>query len=272
MKTWMSATLFAWELPMRVLRALGWMESRDMAARPGPAPGLARPTERSALIKRLASRVPAIICIVIGGVALTGWGLGVEFLKNPLPGQIDMKTNTALCFILGGLALLRPPRSAIVCASCVTAIALLTLAEHVLDSDLGIDQLLFREPPGAIGTVHPNRMAPNTALGFLLLGPALVLVAARRQAALAQGLALAAAAIATAALVGYLYGVRSLSGPLGFTHISPVSVLEMLILSFGVLLAGPDRGLMTALTNDTAGGLMARRLLPGRSCPSLRAC
>ena len=75
----------------------------------------------------------------------------------------------------------------------------------------------------------------------------------------AQGLALAAAAIATAALVGYLYGVHSLSGPLGFTDISPVAVLETLILSFGVLLAGPDRGLMTALTNDTAGGPMARR-------------
>ena len=64
--------------------------------------------ERSALIERIASRVPAIICIVIGGVGMMGWGLGVEFLKNPLPGQVDMKTNTALCFILGGLALLRP--------------------------------------------------------------------------------------------------------------------------------------------------------------------
>ena len=68
MKTWMSATLFAWKLPMESLVRGAGLESRDMAARPGPAPGLARPTERSALIKCLASRVRAIICIVIGGV------------------------------------------------------------------------------------------------------------------------------------------------------------------------------------------------------------
>jgi PAS domain S-box-containing protein len=94
------------------------------------------------------------------------------------------------------------------------------------------------------------------------VGPALALIRSRRRQAAAQGLALAAAAVAMAALIGYIYGVPSLSGPPQFVLIAPTTVVAFLILTIGVLLVAPERGLMSALTNETAGGQMARRLLP----------
>ena len=158
-------------------------------------------------------RAAAVATILTGGMILLGWGLDIAFLKDPLPGYIRMKANgCAVCLILGGLALLRSPRSAIACASLMAAISGLTLVEYALGVDLGIDQFLFGEPPGAIGTVHPNRMAPNTVLGFVLLGSALGLIAARRFVPGAQSLALAAAAISIAALVGYAFGVPNAPG------------------------------------------------------------
>ena len=151
----------------------------------------------------------------------------------------------------------------------IAVVSGLTLIEYAFDVNLAIDQLLVREPPGAIGTVHPNRMAPNTALGLLFLSPALVLVAVRRRVVLAQSLALAAAAMATAVAVGHLYRVEPLEGVAGLTHMSPTSAVAMLSLAAGILLALPDRGLMACLTGDTAGGLMARRLLPLALLPIL---
>ncbi len=214
-------------------------------------------------------RAAAVATILMGGVVLLGWGLGVESLKDPFPGQVSTKTNAAVCLVLGGLALLRPRRSAIACASLAAAVGGLTLVEHALHVNFGIDQLLFRELPGAIGTVHPNRMSPNAALGLVLLGLALGVNAARRAVPAAQSLALAAAAIAMAALVGCAFGVQPIIGVAGHTLFSPIAALAMLVLAAGVLLARPDRGVMACLTGDLAGGLMARRLLPVALLPIL---
>ena len=68
----------------------------------------AQPAERSTPMTEYASRAAAALGMLLGGMVLTGWVFGVEFLKDPLPGQIVMKTNAGLCFMLCGLALLRP--------------------------------------------------------------------------------------------------------------------------------------------------------------------
>ena len=165
------------------------------------------------------TRGAAVACILIGGQVLLGWALGVDVLKSLLPGLVTMKANTAVGFVLGGLALLRPTRRwGAACGAGVAALGLLTLAEYFLGVDLGIDQWLFREPPGAIGTPFPNRMAPTTALCFALLGAALVLANTGRGLVAAQSLALAAATVAVTALVGYLYAVDSLSWLAYYTH------------------------------------------------------
>ena len=55
------------------------------------------------------------------------------------------------------------------CALLAGLIGLLSLAEYAFAWNPGFDQWLFPEPPGAVGTSHPGRMAPDTAICFVLL-------------------------------------------------------------------------------------------------------
>src|SRR5262249_1703206 len=130
----------------------------------------------------------------------------------------------------------------------------------------GVDQWLFRDKVEleAVTTGHANRMAPNTALDFLLAGLALLLldVETRYVRRPAQVLALAAALVALLALVGYTYSVLSLYGVGPFIPMALNTALAFAVLAAGVLGARPDRGLMAVVTSPGPGGVMARRLLP----------
>ncbi len=159
---------------------------------------------------RMVTRVPAPLIfaqavanavIAIGALVFAGWLFDLEPLKRVLPGLVAMKVNAALCFVLAGISLrllAREPAGdraqetsgrrtqqarkaawgtaiAVAGAVVVALVGLLTLGEYLFNRDLGLDQLVLREEEGAIGTAAPGRMAPATALNFLLLGGALLL-------------------------------------------------------------------------------------------------
>ena len=94
----------------------------------------------------------------LGLVVLIGWKLDIAVLKSVLPGWATMKPNTALGFLLSGIALLLACRSqsdtgmrlaSVLLAATVTALGLLTIGEYAWSIDFGIDQLLFAVPAGA---------------------------------------------------------------------------------------------------------------------------
>src|SRR5687768_18574594 len=91
-----------------------------------------------------------------------------------------MKANAGLCAMIGGLAVIlagsAPRAGALVRAlgGFTAAIGGLTLFQHLTGFDLGIDTLLFMEPPGAPATAAPGRMGPPASTSFLLLGCALL--------------------------------------------------------------------------------------------------
>ena len=119
---------------------------------------------------------------IVGGVVLAGWALGIHALTDPVPGTATMKANTALAFILcgGAMSLLHLPgararRAVRVGALAAGGLALLTLAEYATGWNPGLDELLFRDP-GTVATSHPGRMAPNSAICFMLTAAALWLM------------------------------------------------------------------------------------------------
>lgn len=126
-------------------------------------------------------QVASLLAVVVGGMVLVGWTFDVAVLKSVLPGALAVKPNTALAFILAGLALRFPSpetsRFAAIgpqlCALLVGLTGLLTLGEYVFAWNPGFDQWLFRESADAPGTSHPGRMAPDTALCFVLIAAAL---------------------------------------------------------------------------------------------------
>lgn len=160
---------------------------------------------------------------LIGGMTvLVGWAWDIAALKSVLPIWVAMKANTALCFVLLGIALLASlkgpehttrqfalPGSAVAaCTLLAGAVAFVALLEYMLGSNWGIDQWLFEEAPGAIATSHPGRMAPDTALSFVLLAISLWTQRASGRssvvAATSIGIGLAVVAIAIAAMLSYL--------------------------------------------------------------------
>ncbi|MBI4379671.1 MAG: GAF domain-containing protein [candidate division NC10 bacterium] len=246
------------------------------------------PSSRLISSLRCFSRAAAIFTMFVGSLVLVGWTLDIATLKSVAPGLVTMKANTALAFLLAGVSLwlLQPEPSPQLSPSpggqggwrrpegnrrlaqglaCIVAlIGLLTLSQYLFGWDLGIDQLLFKEPSGAVGTFAPGRMAPTTALNFLMLGLALLLldVETRRGHRPARVLALAAAVVSFLAVVGYIYNVGALYGIASYTQMAAHTAVAFTVFPIGLLFARPDRGLMAVVTSEAAGGVMARRLLP----------
>ncbi|MEO8184588.1 MAG: ATP-binding protein [Deltaproteobacteria bacterium] len=224
---------------------------------------------------RRASVVCGAAGAIVGAGALLGWITHNELLKGAFVAGITMKTNAALCVTLAGVlvALLGlgdrrerqlPAWLRRASALLVVGIALATLAEHLFGIDLGIDELLFREPAGAVATSSPNRMGPVGALCLLLLGLGYLLVdvRVRRERAPFQYLALAVALIASVPLLGYLFEARSLFGIDRYTVIALPTAAALWLLAVGLLLARPEVGWMRRLIAEDSGALLLRRLLP----------
>ena len=210
--------------------------------------------------------------ILVGVLVLIGWVADIAVLKSVRPGLANMKVNAALLFVLSGVALLAANRvsasgpvrraTGLVSAMTVVGIASLTLMQYSLARDLGIDQLLVREPIDAPFVKYPGRMAPVTALMFILLGAALGPLQARRAPRTTQALAVLGSLVATLCCLSYLYGASSAQHIALFAPVAVPTPLLMLALGAGVLAASPDVWLVRLARSAGVGGVMVRQLLP----------
>jgi serine phosphatase RsbU (regulator of sigma subunit) len=218
-------------------------------------------------------QLAVIVAVLVGCLVLVGWLFDIEALKRIVPSLVAMNPATAICFILAGIALWlcwdanadpRAQRAARLCAVCVALIGLLKLIGILAGWDAGIDQLLFHDKLAAIGDGLPNRMAPNTALNFVLLGLALLMLDVKTSSGYlpSQFIAIVAILIATVPIIGYAYGISSFMGIGSYIRMALHTAITFLVLLAGILYARPDQGLMATITSDDVGGLMARRLLP----------
>ncbi|MEI8157967.1 MAG: PAS domain S-box protein [Burkholderiales bacterium] len=134
--------------------------------------------------------------VLVGCVVLAGWALNIPVLKSILPIWVTMKANTAVAFILIGVALQLPEMRAARpdhrhsvhllqiahgCRWLTGLIGLLTLGEYLFNWNPGFDQWLFPENVGAVATSNPGRMAPETALCFVMLAVGSSLAQLRRK-------------------------------------------------------------------------------------------
>ena len=163
-------------------------------ARPGQSPVPAR-----------VAAVAGGICAAFGAVFLIGWLLGdggAAFVSS------RMKANTALGYALVGAAIVAQalrarerdraphPRSARtdaaglaspILAAVAAAVAIATAIEYAVDVDLGLDELIARDPDVVRETDgRPGRLAPNTALAIGGLALAVLTAQVRRLGAVSQ--------------------------------------------------------------------------------------
>jgi signal transduction histidine kinase/DNA-binding response OmpR family regulator len=220
---------------------------------------------------RTLSRVMVLFVGLLGALVLVGWRLDVEALRSVMPGRVAMNPLTALGFLLAAASLWllahgspRSPerawirRAGWVGAGGVVAIGALTMVGYALGDNLGLDQVMFRARLGA------NRIAPNTALNFILIGAAFLLLnwEPRLGSRPAQLVALMPSAIAFTSILGYAHGLGALYGVARYIPMALPTAIGFLALGVAVVCACPDRGFMSVIASDSAGGVLARRLLP----------
>ncbi len=209
--------------------------------------------------------VCALAALFTGLAGLAGWALKIEVLKRVLPGLVAMKPNTALGFILAGAALaLRRRRGVRVgCAAAVILLGGMSLAQDLTGLDFGMDRMLFRDVPGEPLSLHSGRMSLVTAISFVLVGFALLLLDARGVAVrrTRETMASLTGAAGLFAMIGYAYGAEAVYRLPGFASVALHTALALLLLALGILCARTD-GLAGAFGSAGLGGQIARRFLP----------
>ncbi|MEG4918001.1 PAS domain S-box protein [Microcoleus sp. B7-D4] len=219
------------------------------------------------------SQMASLAVIAIGCLVLLGWQFDISLLKSGFPGMTaTMKANTAICFLLAGvsLRLLQYQRTRLHnriaqgMAGLIIIIGMLTLSQYIFGWKLGIDEWLFRDVVSS-ATPYPGRMGVNTALNFVLMGLALLLLGqnSQRDTWLAQIFSSVATLISLLALFAHLFHVDILERLATITTTQPVNTIAtFFILYGGILWLRPKEGLMQVVTSPLVGGVMVRWLLP----------
>ena len=219
-------------------------------------------------LTRYYSLLSAWFCIAIGSLVLVGgWAFDIEVLRTLLPNLVSMKANTALAFVLAGMALALhhsqlPRILADICSVLVMLIGALTLIQIIFDVQLGIDEMLFLDPY----TVHgaAGRMATISTCCFILIGVALLALQSAKNgwSWLVHSCALLVLINTFITILGYLYGINSLYQVSGYNPMAIHTALLFFCMAIGLIWFYPELGFMRLATADTAAGVLMRRLLP----------
>lgn len=217
-------------------------------------------------------RIAVCLVATIACISLAGWILRIPLLTSILPGLVSMKANTALGFLLLSGALYaavegRWPGWQRWLAVAAALLGALTLFEYVSGISLGIDEAMFRDPGHSL---YRGRMAPMTAVNFLLLATALLLPSSKRGDYAKEGLVLLLALFSTLAIVGYIYGVPAFYGVISAssTAMAAHTGASFLALAIGFLLVPRQVGFVHVLRGPSIAAMAARyMLLPATLVP-----
>ncbi len=220
---------------------------------------------------KLFSRLVSLNVVFVGFFVLVGWVFDITILKSIIPAITAMNPLTAVCFILSGISLWAYGVSkngsegafktiAKICAFLVFFIALINSARF-LGFDFGIDQILFADKLKMYTPI--NRMAPNTNIGFLLIGISLLILKFQSPKGyrFCEFTTLGSFLISAFAFLGYFYRVEEFYGIASYIPMALNTAIGLNILVLGILCADPNRGLMRVVISDNVGGQMLRRLL-----------
>jgi PAS domain-containing protein len=226
---------------------------------------------------RLA-RAVSLLGFLVSLIVFLGWAVSIPVLTQLAPGWPRMVALTALAIALTSVSLwLAVPQQSsvadaslsralshrrqlsLVLAALVVFIALTRLVAYLAGWDGALlDSLAWHSAASAGGSVMP-RMSPATAVGFVLLGGALVRVREAGSGRLHQSFAIAAL------LIGWLGFARYVLDGVPLVPLSAMALhtaLMFMILSVGVLSLRREGGITALLLSEGAGGSSARHLLP----------
>lgn len=218
------------------------------------------------------SRIFAGSAILIAVIVLCGWIFNVDSLRR-LPGSSSaMNPFTAICFILASGSFFLHDSMRKTFRSYAPSLAWLVLVGGLMrmiaimgNLDWSIDTFLFsssilKDQPG----IAYVRMAPNTAVAFILLGIALLVKQLNNQKYVKyfQLLAIIIGLNGWLLLLGYLYQAPSFFSSGFYGPMALYTSFGFIFISTALLLSRPDHGIMKPLTRLSGGGVAIRVMIP----------
>jgi PAS domain S-box-containing protein len=224
------------------------------------------------ILLKVLPAAASVFAICVGVLVLAGWFFDVELLQRVLRGFVAMNPATAFSFIVAGLALALSIRQnqteagrrlATTLSAIVLLISLAKLIGIAANWHPNVDEWLFASKLAAAEREMPNRMAPNTAFNFVLVGLSLLtLDVSTRRFSPSQAFAILTGFSALLPITGYVYGVQSFRGVASFIPMALHTAITFLILAAGIFFARPSAPLAQLFATWEPRGAMARRLFP----------
>ena len=221
---------------------------------------------------KLFSKTAAIIIAMVGVFVLTGWIFDIAILKTIIPGGVTMKVNTALCFLFSGITLFLLQKRETISTSKKTVIllgivvtiiiSLLSLSEYFLKTDLGIDELFFKDY-SVMGNSKPGMMAPVSAVNFCLCGIVILLLFFKpAYYKITQLISLLVFAISLLSLIEIIYGIEVFYDISYYTKLSLLTSLAFILFSINLITSQDQKGVMVIFMSNTSGGSIFRLMAP----------
>ena len=218
---------------------------------------MSRAADASVAVARLA----AVLVCIVGEVVLAMW---LEIIPgDALPSLAGMTPTAALGVIIAGIGLLcltwrRLRVFSRLIGTFLVIFGALVFAQDLLGFRLGIDEALMA----------PSFKATKTALGVTgsLVMFGLALLYAKRGPALAffsQAVVLAMLVQVLIVVAGQAYGVMAQDDSFPFMPMSAYGAVCAALLAIGLIAASPERGIASAIIEQSPAGEMLRRILPG---------
>lgn len=130
--------------------------------------------------KDIIPEVLGVVISVSGALVMADWVLNIGILKNTNPAWVSMAFSTAFSFVFGGIVLYYSAQIQrkhhelavliIPIASMVVLLLMATLlASSIIGINMGIEEMIVRDPQPADGGYTPGQPSIATMLNFILI-------------------------------------------------------------------------------------------------------
>lgn len=220
---------------------------------------------------KFLSGIFATTSILLGMLVIMGWVYDFYFPQKIESSYFLLKINTAVSFIILGIAILilnekeTPSFSAkvILSAICflVLATSILTLCQYTFKWNLSLDHLLLKDPVRDKNDSIQMSAIISVNLSFSAIA---IFIRAFRPAnyRAIQSIIFFVFITSLLAFGAKLYATRYYYGLSYYIKMPVLTSLSFICIALGLLCAQKQKGIMSFFTSKTIGGTVARRLIP----------
>ena len=187
-----------------------------------------------------------------------------------------MKVNTALCFLLMGISLIlinhdKTPQPDILrkiffptIIGIVIFTGVISLIQYIFNLNFGVDEIIYKDDINLIGTSNPGRMAPSTAICFILFGVSFLFIKYQKKwnPVFFQSLSLVSGTFSFIGLMSYLFETEKGYGVMGFTGMAFHTSCCFILMTLAILFSCPDLGMMKPISGTSSASKTFRVLFP----------